>query len=46
MHSTNWPMISGFSGLPKFIQSVMAIGRAPDAIKFLQVSTTACLPPS
>ena len=46
MHSTNCPIISGFSGLPKFIQSVIAIGRAPDATRFLQVSTTACLPPS
>jgi len=26
MHSTNCPMISGFSGFPKFIQSVIAIG--------------------
>ena len=27
---TNWPMISGFSGLPKFRLSVVARGRAPD----------------
>ena len=46
MHSTNCPMISGFSGFPKFIQSVIAIGSAPDATILRQVSTTACFPPS
>jgi hypothetical protein len=44
--AANWPMISGFSGLPKFMLSVMASGVAPVAVMLRQASATACLPPS
>ena len=44
--STNSPMISGRSGLPKFMQSVMASGSAPTAVRLRQHSATACLAPS
>ena len=43
---TIWPMISGRCGLPKFRLSVMAMGRAPTAVRLRQASATACLPPS
>jgi hypothetical protein len=43
---TNWPMISGFSGLPKLRLSVVASGRAPTAQRLRKASATACLPPS
>jgi hypothetical protein len=43
---TIWPMVSGFSGLPKFRLSVMAIGSEPAAVRLRQASATACLPPS
>jgi hypothetical protein len=46
MTAANCPMISGFSGLPKFMLSVSASGRAPVAIRLRQASATACLPPS
>jgi len=39
-------MTSGFSGLPKFKQLVIARGLAPTEIKFLQFSQTICLPPN
>ena len=35
-----------FSGFPKFKLSVIAIGSAPDAIRFLQDSATDILEPS
>jgi hypothetical protein len=44
--AANWPMISGFSGLPKFMLSVTASGRAPTAERFRQASATAWRPPS
>ena len=44
-HSANSPITSGFSGLPKFKQLVIAIGLAPTEIKFLQFSQTICFPP-
>jgi len=43
--STNWPMIRGRSGLPKFMLSVRASGSAPIAVMLRQVSATACAPP-
>ena len=46
MQAANWPMISGFSGLPKFRQSVIASGVAPTAVRLRQASATACRPPS
>ena len=46
MAPTSWPMISGFSGLPKFRLSVAASGVAPQATRLRQASATACLPPS
>ena len=46
MAFTNWPMISGRSGLPKLRLSVMAMGSAPTAVRLRQHSATACLPPS
>ena len=45
MLAANWPMISGFSGLPKFMLSVIASGRAPTADRLRQASATACIPP-
>ena len=45
LHSTNSPILSSFSGLPKLRQLVIAIGVAPTEIKFLQLSATTCLPP-
>ena len=42
---TNWPMISGRSGLPKFMLSVMASGSAPTAVRLRQVSATAWIVP-
>ena len=45
MQPTNWPIISGFSGLPKFILFVIASGRAPVAVILRQASATACAPP-
>ena len=41
MAAANWPMISGFSGLPKFMLSVIASGRAPTAVRLRQASATA-----
>ncbi len=41
----NWPMISGRSGLPKFMLSVIASGRAPTAVRLRQASATACAAP-
>ena len=41
----NSPMISGFSGLPKFMLSVSASGSAPTAVRLRQLSATACMPP-
>ena len=38
-------MISGFSGLPKFMLSVSASGSAPTAVRLRQFSATACMPP-
>ena len=38
-------MISGRSGLAKFMLSVMASGSAPTAVRLRHVSTTACLVP-
>ena len=46
MQPTNWPMIRGFSGLPKFMLSVVASGRAPVAQRLRKHSATACRPPS
>ena len=46
MARTNWPMISGRSGLPKLRLSVTASGVAPTAVRLRQHSATACLPPS
>ena len=43
---TSCPIISGFSGLPKFKLSVEAIGFAPTAQRLRNASATACLPPS
>ena len=45
MARTSCPIISGFSGLPKFKLSVEAIGFAPTAQRFRNASATACLPP-
>ena len=45
MQPTNSPMTCGFSGLPKFRQSVIASGRAPTAQRLRQASATACMPP-
>ena len=45
MQPTNWPIIFGRSGFPKFILLVTASGFAPVAIIFLQASATACAPP-
>lgn len=42
---TNCHIISGFSGFPKFKQSVIARGLAPLIATFLHASTTACIPP-
>ena len=39
-------MISGFSGLPKFMQSVIASGVAPVAVMLRHASATACAPPA
>ena len=44
--AANWPMISGFSGLPKFMLSVIASGRAPTAVRLRHASATACAPPA
>ena len=41
MAAANWPMTSGFSGLPKLRLSVMASGRAPTAVRLRQASATA-----
>ena len=41
----NWPMTSGFSGLPKFMLSVIASGVAPVAVMLRHASATACMPP-
>ena len=46
MAAANWPMISGFSGLPKFMLSVIASGRAPTAVRLRQASATAWRPPA
>jgi len=46
MAFTSCPMISGFSGLPKFRLSVIASGLPPTAVMLRQASATACLPPS
>jgi len=43
--AANWPMISGRSGLPKFMLSVSASGRAPTAVRLRQASATAWAPP-
>ena len=43
--SRNSPSLSGFSGLPKFRQSVNALGLAPTATMFLQVSSMQDMPP-
>ena len=45
MQAANWPMISGRSGLPKFMLSVIASGRAPVAVMLRQASATAWAPP-
>ena len=45
IQSTNSPITSAFSGLPKFKQLVIARGFAPTDIKFLQFSATICFPP-
>jgi hypothetical protein len=39
-------MISGFSGFPKFKQSVIARGRAPEQARFLALSATAIAAPT
>ena len=44
--AANWPMISGFSGLPKFMLSVIASGRAPTAVRLRHASATAWAPPT
>ena len=46
MAAANWPMISGFSGLPKFMLSVSASGRAPTAVRLRQASATAWQAPT
>src|SRR5262245_34056964 len=43
--ASNWAMTSGFSGLPKFRQSVIASGRAPTAATERAASATAIAPP-
>ncbi len=43
--ASNWAMTSGFSGLPKFRQSVMARGRAPVQATDRAASATAMAPP-
>src|SRR6267142_143167 len=46
MTSENWPMISGFSGLPKFRQLVAATGSAPVHDTLRAASATLWLAPS
>ncbi len=43
--ASNWAMTSGFSGLPKFRQSVIASGRAPTQATERAASATAIAPP-
>ena len=38
--------VRGFSGLPKFRQSVTASGRAPAQVRLRAASATACMPPA
>src|SRR5207237_27375 len=45
MTPTNSPMISGRSGLPKFMLSVNASGSAPTEIRSRQLSATSWPPP-
>src|SRR4028118_1462557 len=45
MQPATWPMISGRSGLPKFMLSVIASGRAPTAGRLRHVSAAAWAPP-
>src|SRR6266403_507016 len=44
--SLNCHITSGFSGLPKFKQLVVAIGRAPLAATLRAASATACIAPT
>src|SRR6516162_5944530 len=46
MVSENCPIISGFSGLPKFRQLVAATGVAPVQETLRDASATACIAPS
>src|SRR6267378_5293276 len=46
MTAENWPMISGFSGLPKFRQLVAATGSAPVHDTLRAASATLWLAPS
>ena len=46
MASTNWFMISGRSGFPKFRQFVAATGFAPTVARLRQHSATASMAPS
>src|ERR1044071_5685495 len=44
--SRNCQKFSTLYGLPKFKQSVMANGRAPEQVRFRAASATAILPPA